>query len=82
MSGVEELQDALRNGRPVTDDDLLIAAAELLRDSDELINEQRAEIAELRLCVAELEQALAATRRTTGPSPRPPSWRLRSGRRG
>jgi hypothetical protein len=64
MSGiVEELQEALRAGRPVTDDDLLLAAAELLRGLDELVAELRAENAELRLCVAELEQALEVSRR-------------------
>jgi hypothetical protein len=71
VSGVEELQEALRSGQPVTDDELLLAAAELLRGLDELVAELRAENEALRLEVSQ----------SCGSSPRTPPSRLRRGRR-
>jgi hypothetical protein len=84
VSVVAELQEALASGRPVSDDELLICAAQLLRGCDELIAALRAQVAELTAENVDLVIAAAAlrytiSRKSESPSHRPSS-RTRSRR--
>jgi hypothetical protein len=62
VSVLEEVREALASGRPVSDDELLICAAQLLRGCDELIAALRAQVAELTAENVELVIAAAALR--------------------